>query len=69
MLVRILHESGKVLVLRCSQATVLDELGNPLACSYEQQGSIIHCDATEADWPAVCNELGLVAKPVEVVKS
>lgn len=69
MLVRILHKNGRPLVFETSQVVVLDDAGTPLACSYEQQGNVVHCDATEQDWPVVCNELGLVAKRAEVLQS
>ena len=55
--------------MRVSQAVVMNEAGDPLAVAYDQQDAIVHSSATEADWPAVCRELGLRAPTVEVVKS
>lgn len=69
MLIRINHESGKVLTMRVSQVTVLTEDGTPVACAYDQQGVIIHSDATQPDWVAVCRENGLIAQPAEVLRS
>ncbi len=69
MLIRFTHKTtGKVLTLPCAQVVVMDDLGVPLAVTYQDGEVVIHSDATHDDFAQVIQDLhlGVVAQKVEI---
>jgi hypothetical protein len=69
MLIRFVHKTtGKVLTLPCTQVVVCDDLGVPLAVTYQDGGIVVHSDATHDDFGQVVQDLhlGLTAQKVEI---
>lgn len=60
MIIRILHaKTGQVYTFPVSQASVHNDLGEPIAVSFEHQNLIIHSDIRESDFLAVCDKQGV----------
>lgn len=59
MLVKLIHTSGKVYLIEANQVSVHLQSGEPVACSYEQAGFMIHSDRSHDDFDRVVTLLGL----------
>lgn len=70
MLIRFVHQTtGKVITLPVTQIIVCNDLGVPLACTYQEGQTVIHSDATHDDFGQVVADLhlGVSAQSVDVV--
>ncbi len=71
MLIRFVHSNGTQYTYKVSQVVVCSDNGQPVACTYQQAGVIVHSDATQDDFGKVIDDLrvGLKAGKVEIVES
>ncbi len=68
MLVQIVT-NGKRYTIPVSQVVVMTDDGRPVAVSYVEGNTIVHSDATSADFQKVVGEIGVTQKtgPVDVM--
>ena len=68
MISRVRLSDGRVATLQTAEVVTMDENGQPVAVTYEENGLIAHCDATKPDFGKVCRKLGLEAPKVEIIR-
>ena len=68
MITRIRLKDGRVLTLPTAEVVTMDDSGQPVAVTYEENGLIAHCDATKSDFGKVCQQLKLTPPRVEIIK-
>lgn len=69
MITRVRLADGRVLTLQTAEVVTMDNSGQPLAVTYEENGLVAHCDATKSDFGKACQRLGLKAPKVEIIRA
>lgn len=59
---RFRHSNGQVYDLPATDVMVEDSHGQPVSCTYEECGLVIHCDRTHDDWALTVERVGLKSK-------
>lgn len=59
MYARLLHTSGKPILVPISEVVVYADNGVPVAITYEREKMIVHTDRSQADFSAVAASLAV----------
>ena len=68
MISRVRLKDGRVATLHTSEVVSYDDNDNPVAVTYEENGLIMHSDASHRDFSRVCRRLGIDPPEVDVIK-
>ena len=59
MFVRIIHISGKPILLEACEVVTFADNGEPVAITYERQKMIVHTDRNQADFDKTSSDLAI----------
>jgi hypothetical protein len=60
MFIEVIHaESGKKFIIPVTQVVTTTETGDPIAVAFTSAGMVVHSDATQSDFSAVCKSIGV----------